>query len=180
VYQAVPEPPEQAGAPVRVVVAIDVPGGRAAAALAARLADDFATNVAELIPGARAHGAVVSPRPVGVVVDLPRRRVTVDGRPLRLAYREFALLAYLATMPHRTMSRSALLDNVWADRFGRESLSVRTVDTHIRRLRAKLGDHAHVLTTVRGRGYRFDPGDDVELRAGEVQKITSAKNLAMS
>ena len=193
VYQAVPVPAEPTGAPQRVVLVIDVPNGRAAAAYAACLADDFAATVAHLIPGAVTHHSVVSryvegagpaavppPSPVGLVVNLASRRVTVDGRPLRLAYREFALLAYLATMPHRTMSRPALLTSVWADRSGREGLSARTVDTHIRRLRAKLGDYAHVLTTVRGHGYRFDPGADVELRANEVLKITSAKSLVMS
>jgi DNA-binding response OmpR family regulator len=44
-------------------------------------------------------------------------------------------------------------------------VSLRTVDTHVRRLRAKLGPHARVLTTIRGRGYRFDPGPDVRYLA---------------
>jgi DNA-binding response OmpR family regulator len=60
---------------------------------------------------------------------------------------------------------------VWSERPGHEDISERTVDSHVRRLRAKLGRHAHVITTVRGHGYRFDPGSDVRLRAGTVRRF---------
>ena len=101
----------------------------------------------------------------GLVIDSANRHVSIDGRPLRLAYREFALLAFLAQHPHRTVSRETLLAQVWRDRHASHTaISDRTVDTHIRRLRAKLGEHAHVLTTIRGHGYRFDPGTPGKVR----------------
>jgi DNA-binding winged helix-turn-helix (wHTH) protein len=157
---------------VRVVLVIDVPRGlEGSAADAARLADEFGRTLPHFIPGVRARKAVVSttvepPARTGLTVDLASRRVDVDGRPIRLAYREFQLLAYLAAKPHHTVSRTTLLRNVWSDRRpGAEAISDRTVDSHIRRLRAKLGAHAHVLVTVRGHGYRFDPSADVLIGA---------------
>jgi DNA-binding winged helix-turn-helix (wHTH) protein len=171
VYQAVPQSADAPSTPVRVVLVIDVPRHlEASAADAARLADEFGTTLSHFIPGVRARKAVVSVEseerpPTGLTVDLANRRVSIDGRPIRLAYREFQLFAHLAAQPHRTVSRTTLLTNVWNDRHpARGGISERTVDTHIRRLRTKLGDHSHVLTTVRGRGYRFDPGVDVQLR----------------
>lgn len=159
-YQAVPQRP-QAGpaAVVRVVLVLEVPGGHSAAARAIRLADEFGSHAAQVIPGLRAHDAVVAaPAHVpGLTVDLANRRVSIDGRSVRLARREFALLAYLAARPRQTVSREALLTTVWSDSPGREQFSSRVVDTHVRRIRAKLGNHAQVVSTVRGRGYRFEP-----------------------
>ena len=79
-------------------------------------------------------------------------QVTVDGRPLDLTYKEFELLKFLAQHPGRVFTRSALLREVWGyDFYG----GTRTVDVHIRRLRAKLGpEHEHLIETVRGVGYR--------------------------
>jgi DNA-binding response OmpR family regulator len=79
-------------------------------------------------------------------------QVTCDGRPLDLTYKEFELLKYLAQYPGRVFTRSALLREVWGyDFYG----GTRTVDVHIRRLRAKLGpEHEHLIETVRGVGYR--------------------------
>jgi Transcriptional regulatory protein, C terminal len=172
VYQAVPEPAEAPAAGMQIVLVIEVPPELATSTReAVRLADEFGTMVSHWLPGVHAHKAVVTavggqPRDLftqrpqtGLVIDVANRRVSVDGRPLRLAYREFALLAYLSRLPHQTVSRETLLAHVWRDRhMGNAAISDRTVDTHIRRLRAKLGAHAHVLTTVRGHGYRFDPG----------------------
>jgi DNA-binding response OmpR family regulator len=60
---------------------------------------------------------------------------------------------------------------VWRNReSGGADISDRTVDTHIRRLRVKLGDHAHVLTTVRGHGYRLDPSPDMRFRADPLRR----------
>ena len=79
-------------------------------------------------------------------------QVTVDGRPLDLTYKEFELLKFLAQHPGRVFTRGALLREVWGyDFYG----GTRTVDVHIRRLRAKLGpEHEHLIETVRGVGYR--------------------------
>jgi DNA-binding response OmpR family regulator len=81
--------------------------------------------------------------------------VRLGGRPLDLTFREFELLKFLATNPGRVFSRSQLLQEVWGyDYFG----GTRTVDVHIRRLRAKLGpEHEHLIGTVRGVGYKLDP-----------------------
>src|SRR5438270_11690531 len=79
-------------------------------------------------------------------------QVTMEGRPLDLTYKEFELLKFLAQHPGRVFTRSALLREVWGyDFYG----GTRTVDVHIRRLRAKLGpEHEHLIETVRGVGYR--------------------------
>lgn len=84
-------------------------------------------------------------------INLATYQVAVAGEPLDLTYLEYALLAFLATHPGRTYSRDALLRRVWGfDYYG----GSRTVDVHVRRIRAKLGpDLAHHLETIRGVGY---------------------------
>jgi DNA-binding response OmpR family regulator len=79
-------------------------------------------------------------------------RVTLDGRPLDLTFKEFELLRFLAQRPGRAFTREQLLREVWGyDFYG----GARTVDVHIRRLRAKLGpEHEDLIETVRGVGYR--------------------------
>ncbi|HUH07550.1 MAG TPA: winged helix-turn-helix domain-containing protein [Egibacteraceae bacterium] len=81
--------------------------------------------------------------------------VRLGGQPLDLTYREFELLKHLANNPGRVYTRSQLLQEVWGyDYYG----GTRTVDVHIRRLRAKLGaEHEHLIGTVRGVGYKLDP-----------------------
>ena len=87
-----------------------------------------------------------------ITVDRERFEVRVHGERLDLTYKEFELLAYLAARPRRVCTRVALLREVWGyDFFG----GTRTVDVHIRRLRAKLGTEAHVIETVRNVGYRL-------------------------
>jgi DNA-binding response OmpR family regulator len=87
-----------------------------------------------------------------IAIDRERFEVRVRGERLDLTFKEFELLAYLAARPRRVCSRSALLREVWGyDFFG----GTRTVDVHIRRLRAKLGPEAHVIETVRNVGYRL-------------------------
>jgi DNA-binding response OmpR family regulator len=85
-------------------------------------------------------------------VNVETYQVTVGGRPLDLTYKEFELLRFLAEHPGRVFSRAALLQEVWGyDFYG----GTRTVDVHVRRLRAKLGpEHEHLIETVRGVGYR--------------------------
>jgi DNA-binding response OmpR family regulator len=93
------------------------------------------------------------------------RELRINGERVRLTYREFELLCCLAALPRRPVSRAELVREVWHDTAPGGDGSLRTVDTRVRRLRAKLGPHARVLTTVRGRGYRFDPGADVHYLA---------------
>ncbi|MCA9534325.1 MAG: response regulator transcription factor [Myxococcales bacterium] len=85
-------------------------------------------------------------------IDVPQHTVTLDGTPLDLTAMEFRLLAHLARHGGLVLSRARLLDEVWNHP---DSLDRRTVDTHIKRLREKLGDASRVLETVRGFGYRF-------------------------
>lgn len=100
-------------------------------------------------------------RTIGVTseirLDLAGRRVSRGRDEIHLRPKELALLSVLATHPGRAFSRAELLETVWGDAYGGDA---RTVDVHIRWLRAKLepdpGRPRHLLT-VRGHGYRFDP-----------------------
>src|SRR5438046_1364780 len=88
----------------------------------------------------------------GLALSPDTDQVTVENRPLDLTYKEFELLRFLASRPGRVFTRAALLREVWGyDFYG----GTRTVDVHIRRLRAKLGpENEHLIETVRGVGYR--------------------------
>jgi DNA-binding response OmpR family regulator len=88
-----------------------------------------------------------------VIIDQASYSATVNGVHLDLTYTEFELFRYLAQHPGRVFSRQQLLTDVWGyDYFG----GTRTVDVHVRRLRAKLGpEHESVIGTVRHVGYRF-------------------------
>ena len=85
-------------------------------------------------------------------IDLPRHEVKVKGKSLELTATEFKLLVTLARRRGRVQSREALLRDVWDYE---NLIDTRTVDTHMRRLREKLGPAARYLDTVRGVGYRF-------------------------
>ncbi|CEA08925.1 Transcriptional regulatory protein YycF [Arthrobacter saudimassiliensis] len=89
----------------------------------------------------------------GVVIDEASYTARVNGSALNLTYKEFELLKYLAQHPGRVFTRDQLLHEVWGyDYYG----GTRTVDVHVRRLRAKLGpDHENLIGTVRNVGYRF-------------------------
>ena len=91
----------------------------------------------------------------GLVIDEPAYQASLDGRVLDLTYTEFELLKYLAQNPGRVFSRETLLADVWGyDYYG----GTRTVDVHVRRLRAKLGvENESLIGTVRNVGYRFIP-----------------------
>jgi DNA-binding response OmpR family regulator len=93
-----------------------------------------------------------------LAIELNTYRVALAGRPLDLTYKEFQLLRYLASHPDRVFTRPALLREVWGfDFYG----GTRTVDVHVRRLRAKMGpEHEHLVETVRGVGYRARGGSD--------------------
>ena len=89
----------------------------------------------------------------GVVIDEASYTARVNGSALNLTYKEFELLKYLAQHPGRVFTRDQLLHEVWGyDYYG----GTRTVDVHVRRLRAKLGaEYESVIGTVRNVGYRF-------------------------
>lgn len=91
----------------------------------------------------------------GVVIDLERYTVTVEGDVVDLTYKEYELLAFLAGSPGRPFTREALLDRVWGyDYYG----GARTVDVHVRRIRSKIEGRRQYIETVRHVGYRFIDG----------------------
>ncbi|MFI5952368.1 winged helix-turn-helix domain-containing protein [Cryptosporangium sp. NPDC051539] len=95
---------------------------------------------------------------------LAGRRVAVqDGNDLTLTRREFDLLSYLARHPRQVFSRRQLIDAVWGTRF---RSSERTIDVHVRRLRAKLSGTGPSIVTIRGVGYRLDHADRVAVLPG--------------
>ncbi len=88
----------------------------------------------------------------GLLIDLEKHRVEVNGEEVVLTATEFNLLHHLASRPGRVQSRDVLLDQVWG--YPYEGYA-RTVDTHVRRLRKKLGPEKERIETIRGVGYRF-------------------------
>jgi DNA-binding response OmpR family regulator len=88
-----------------------------------------------------------------LVLNLETYQAAISGRPLDLTYMEYELLKFLASNPGKVFTRETLLSRVWGyEYYG----GARTVDVHIRRLRAKLGEeHAGLIQTVRSVGYRF-------------------------
>jgi DNA-binding response OmpR family regulator len=88
-----------------------------------------------------------------LVLNLETYQAALSGRPLDLTYMEYELLKFLATHPGKVFTRETLLSRVWGyEYYG----GARTVDVHVRRLRAKLGEeHAGLISTVRSVGYRF-------------------------
>jgi DNA-binding winged helix-turn-helix (wHTH) protein len=142
----------------------------AAVALAPRGAGGRDVDVVRLAlqdPAALAkHRSVPETEPTtkgGVIVDLSRKRVLLDNETAALTYKEFELLQYLVLREGRTIDRSELIASLWsAD--DADAPNERTVDVHVRRLRAKLGAYEDIVRTVRGVGYRFDRHADVSIR----------------
>jgi DNA-binding response OmpR family regulator len=138
--------------------------------LASRLADEARRLLLEDRPGSTVTAAVaISDSPAqpaeptqppgpagprdGLHIDRHAYRVSVDGHPVELSYREFELLAFLAEHPGRVFSRRQLVGSVWNG----ADVGSRTVDVHVRRLRVKLGRYAAGIVTVRNVGYRYEP-----------------------
>ncbi|HZD59741.1 MAG TPA: response regulator transcription factor, partial [Anaerolineae bacterium] len=88
----------------------------------------------------------------GLVINPISYEVIVDGSPVSLTYKEFELLKFLANHTGRVYARQTLVKKIWKHDY---DSGMRTVDVHIRRLRAKLGKYSHLITTVRNVGYRF-------------------------
>jgi DNA-binding response OmpR family regulator len=106
------------------------------------------------VPAGAAPAATSLPRDDdGIDIDVVGRSLRVDAEPVELTRREFDLLAYLYGRRSVALSRRELMNAVWQTGY---LAGDRTIDVHVRRVRAKLGRHAHRLTTLRGFGYRFD------------------------
>lgn len=92
----------------------------------------------------------------GLKIDNLAREVTIDGKQVNLTLKEFELLKYLSDNKNIALSRETLLNNVWGyDFYGDD----RTVDTHIKTLRSKLGKYKYLIKTLRGVGYKFEYKD---------------------
>ena len=89
----------------------------------------------------------------GIVIDKAAHRVTVDGKEIELSYKEFELLSYFVENQGIALSREKILNHVWNyDYFG----EARTIDTHVKKLRSKLGDRGSYIKTIWGMGYKFE------------------------
>lgn len=108
--------------------------------------------------------------PVRIDIDLDRRRVVVDQNELSLSRKEYALLSYLAERADESVTRDELLESVWGgSTLGTDS---RTIDAHIRRLRAKLPCD-DLISTVRGAGYRFNSTPLVRVSTSRVHALVA-------
>ena len=89
----------------------------------------------------------------GIQIDKAAHQVKVDGKEIELSYKEFELLAYFAENQGIALSREKILNNVWNyDYFG----DARTIDTHVKKLRSKLGEKGNYIKTIWGMGYKFE------------------------
>ncbi len=89
----------------------------------------------------------------GIEIDKAAHQVKIDGRPLELSFKEFELLSYFMENNGIALSREKILNNVWNyDYFG----DARTIDTHVKKLRSKLGDKGDYIKTIWGMGYKFE------------------------
>jgi DNA-binding winged helix-turn-helix (wHTH) protein len=100
----------------------------------------------------------------GVTIDVTRRHLLLDGDRVALTFKEFELLQYLVLREGRTIERTELITSLWSNAADEEIPNERTIDVHVRRLRAKLGRYEDIVRTVRGVGYRFDRHADVVIR----------------
>ncbi|MBE5935433.1 MAG: response regulator transcription factor [Lachnospiraceae bacterium] len=88
-----------------------------------------------------------------IVLDKTGHKVTINGKAIELSYKEFELLTFFVMNKGVALSREKILNNVWNyDYFG----DARTIDTHVKKLRSKLGEHGEYIKTIWGMGYKFD------------------------
>ena len=91
----------------------------------------------------------------GIEINKAAHQVTIDGKPIELCYKEFELLTYFVENQGIALSREKILNNVWNyDYFG----DARTIDTHVKKLRSKLGEKGDYIKTIWGMGYKFEVG----------------------
>ena len=89
----------------------------------------------------------------GIVIDKAAHLATVDGKPMELSFKEFELLTYFLENQGIALSREKILNSVWNyDYFG----DARTIDTHVKKLRSKMGEKGEYIKTVWGMGYKFE------------------------
>lgn len=89
----------------------------------------------------------------GIKIDKAAHSVMIDNKPIDLSYKEFELLTYFVENQGIALSREKILNNVWNyDYFG----DARTIDTHVKKLRSKLGDKGEYIKTIWGMGYKFE------------------------
>lgn len=89
----------------------------------------------------------------GIRIDKAAHSVTVDGNPIDLSYKEFELLTYFMENKGIALSREKILNSVWNyDYFG----DARTIDTHVKKLRSKIGEKGNLIKTIWGMGYKFE------------------------
>ncbi len=92
----------------------------------------------------------------GIRIDKAAHSVTVDGKPIDLSYKEFELLTYFVENKGIALSREKILNSVWNyDYFG----DARTIDTHVKKLRNKMGQKGDLIKTIWGMGYKFEVND---------------------
>lgn len=90
----------------------------------------------------------------GIVIDQAAHEVKIDGKVIDLSFKEFELLSYFVSNQGIALSRERILNNVWNyDYFG----DARTIDTHVKKLRSKLGEKGACIKTIWGMGYKFEP-----------------------
>lgn len=89
----------------------------------------------------------------GIVIDKAAHQVTIDGKEIELSFKEFELLTYFLENNGRALSREIILNHVWNyDYYG----DPRTIDTHVKKLRSKMGEKGELIQTVRNIGYKFE------------------------
>ena len=89
----------------------------------------------------------------GILIDKAAHQVTIDGKEVELSFKEFELLSYFVENLGIALSREKILNNVWNyDYFG----DARTIDTHVKKLRSKMGDKGDYIKTIWGMGYKFE------------------------
>ena len=92
----------------------------------------------------------------GIVIDKTAHIVTIDGTPIDLSVKEFELLTFFVENKGVALSREKILNNVWNyDYYG----DARTIDTHVKKLRSKMGEKGEYIRTIWGMGYKFDPAE---------------------
>ncbi|MCM1386869.1 MAG: response regulator transcription factor [Bacillus sp. (in: Bacteria)] len=94
----------------------------------------------------------------GILINKAAHIVTIDGRQVDLSYKEFELLSYFIENQGIALSREKILNSVWNyDYFG----DARTIDTHVKKLRSKMGDKGELIKTIWGMGYKFDANEAI-------------------
>ena len=110
-------------------------------------------RVGALLKRAKHAAEEVSVNAGGIVIDKMAHMVSIDGENIDLSVKEFELLSYFVENQKIALSREKILNNVWNyDYFG----DARTIDTHVKKLRSKLGDKGNYIKTIWGMGYKFE------------------------